>query len=241
MKHSFFITALASVMLCLALPCDAQHHRHHPVAAVSTAAKADSADMDGIDAFSDTTAVDTASYDTSSSTYSYTSDDDFDDMFDMSPFKLWSKAIGFGVGGIILAIIVLLFVFLLLLSPFILIALVVRWLVKRDNAKRGAGFTATAGDGTGSMPDVDSMADTGSAESSSAPFSAPLPNQQNAVSNGYWIKGVKNTSVGVGLFLMGIVLTSNVFIGIGLLVCCYGLGQIFISRRQSKGGGNGDV
>ena len=36
MKHSIIITIIASLMLCLSLPTDAQRHRHHPGATTTT-------------------------------------------------------------------------------------------------------------------------------------------------------------------------------------------------------------
>ena len=62
MKHSVIITVIASLMLCLSLPTDAQRHRHHPGATTTTTKvdnkatqKADSANA--IEAFSDTTSA----------------------------------------------------------------------------------------------------------------------------------------------------------------------------------------
>ena len=78
MKHSIIITVIASLMLCLSLPTDAQRHRHHPGATTTTTKvdnkatqKADSANA--IEAFSDTTSA-VADVDTTSTNATYTCD-----------------------------------------------------------------------------------------------------------------------------------------------------------------------
>ena len=80
MKHSIIITVIASLMLCLSLPTDAQRHRHHPGATTTTTKvdnkatqKVDS--VNAIEAFSDTTSA-VADVDTTSTNATYTYDMD---------------------------------------------------------------------------------------------------------------------------------------------------------------------
>lgn len=66
----------------------------------------------------------------------------------------------------------------------------------------------------------------------SQPTAPPAPQASAPID--YWAKGVKNTSIGVGLVIMGMLIEYPLLVGIGFLVACYGIGQIVISRKQSK-------
>ena len=66
----------------------------------------------------------------------------------------------------------------------------------------------------------------------SQPTAAPAPKAPAPID--YWAKGVKNTSIGVGLVIMGMLITYTALVGVGFIVACYGIGQIVISRKQSK-------
>lgn len=255
MKHSIIITVIASLMLCLSLPTDAQRHRHHPGATTTTTKvdnkatqKADSANA--IEAFSDTTSA-VSDVDTTSTNATYTydmDDDDWEESFKDIPFKLLSQIFGFGIGGIVILILILVFAFAIMLLPLVLLALIVRWFIKRhnDDVARNANaqpfinnmtanptanptdnnaedYTAESTDGTANNP---------TAIPHSQPTAAPAPKAPAPID--YWAKGVKNTSIGVGLIIMGMIIETSALAGIGFLVACYGIGQIVISRKQSK-------
>ena len=254
MKHSIIITVIASLMLCLSLPTDAQRHRHHPGATTTTTKvdnkatkKADSANA--IEAFSDTTSAVADIDTTSTTTYTYDmDDDDWEESFKDIPFKLMSQIFSFGIWGIVIILLILVFVFAIILLPLVLLALIVRWFIKRhnDDVARNANaqpffnnmtanpaanptdntaedYTAESTDGTANNP---------TAIPHSQPTAAPAPKAPAPID--YWAKGVKNTSIGVGLVIMGMLIKSTALAGIGFLVACYGIGQIVISRKQSK-------
>lgn len=254
MKHSIIITVIASLMLCLSLPTDAQRHRHHPGATTTTTKvdnkatkKADSANA--IEAFSDTTSAVADIDTTSTTTYTYDmDDDDWEESFKDIPFKLMSQIFSFGIWGIVIILLILVFVFAIILLPLVLLALIVRWFIKRhnDDVARNANaqpffnnmtanpatnptdntaedYTAESTDGTANNP---------TAIPHSQPTAAPAPKAPAPID--YWAKGVKNTSIGVGLVIMGMLIKSTALVGIGFLVACYGIGQIVISRKQSK-------
>lgn len=258
MKHSIIITVIASLMLCLSLPTDAQRHRHHSGATTTTTTttkvdnkatqKADSANA--IEAFSDTTSA-VADVDTTSTNATYTydmDDDDWEESVRNIPFKLMSQIFSFGVWGIVIILLILVFVFAIMLLPLVLLALIVRWFIKRHNDEVARNANAqpfinnmtanpaanptdnTAEDYT--VESTDGTANNSTAIPHSQPTAAPAPKTPAPID--YWAKGVKNTSIGVGLVIMGLLIKSTALAGIGFLVACYGIGQIVISRKQSK-------
>lgn len=231
MKHSIIITVIASLMLCLSLPTDAQRHRHHPGATTTTTKvdnkatqKADSANA--IEAFSDTTSA-IADVDTTSTNATYTydmDDDDWEESVRDIPFKLMSQIFSFGIWGIVIILLILVFAFAIMLLPLVLLALIVRWFIKRHNDDVARNETA------------DNTTDNSAVNSTAIPHSQPTaaPASKAPAPIDYWAKGVKNTSIGVGLVIMGMLIKSTALVGIGFLVACYGIGQIVISRKQSK-------
>ena len=49
-----------------------------------------------------------------------------------------------------------------------------------------------------------------------------------------WQKGIKNISLGAGLALFFYFLGASPLVGIGLLVACLGVGQIYIAKKSSQ-------
>ena len=49
-----------------------------------------------------------------------------------------------------------------------------------------------------------------------------------------WKRGVKNTALGLGLALMFFMFDAEGLAGVGLLVLCYGLGQVYMARASRK-------
>ena len=49
-----------------------------------------------------------------------------------------------------------------------------------------------------------------------------------------WRKGVKNSAIGLGLALMFLLFDAEELAGVGLLVLCYGLGQVYMARASRK-------
>ena len=175
-------------------------------------------------------------------------DDDWDESVRHIPFKLMSQIFSFGIWGIVIFLLISVFVFAIILLPLVLLALIVRWFIKRhnDDVARNANVQSFFNNMTANPATnpTDNTAEDYTAESTdgaankqtaiphSQPTAAPAPKAPVPVD--YWAKGVKNTSIGVGLVIMGMLIESPVLVGIGFLVACYGIGQIVISRKQSK-------
>lgn len=247
MKHSIIITVIASLMLCLSLPTDAQRHRHHPGATTTTTKvdnkatqKADSANA--IEAFSDTTSA-VADVDTTSTnaTYIYDmDDDDWKESVRNIPFKLLAQIFSFGIWGIVIFFLILAIVIVIMLLPLILLALIVRWFIKRhnDDVARNANAQPFINNMTANPADNASAESAGDATNNptaiphSQPTAAPAPKVPAPID--YWANGVKKISIGIGLVIMGKLIEASALVGIGFLVACYGIGQIVISRKQSK-------
>lgn len=209
MKRYFILTLLAALIVTATMPATAQRHRHHQVAQQTTAAS-DTAVDKGIEAFSDTTSSVAAATPTST----YTVDDD-DDMPVGKMLDLWAATVGFGVGGVILAVTIVLVVFLIIISPFIILALIIRMLIRRHNDNVGMA-------------------------QQSAPTPQPVVQTTASIDSEYREKGVKNTSIGAGLVIMGWITGSTTIAAIGALVVCYGLGQLYLSHRRGAGNDNAD-
>lgn len=223
MKHY-----LIALILTFALGTNAQAARssqHHRSTAGQTVTKKnnsasdaktakDSSKQEGITVYSDTISDLTEANDSmQASGYSsvYVDQDE-----DFGPFNsVIEKLIGgtLGAGGILLAIVVVLVVFLFLLAPFILLALILRYLIKRHNQRIELAEKAME---TG-LPIPDNL--------------IPL---RRETAGDYRKKGIKNLAIGVGLVIMFAILDSELFMGIGALVACYGIGQVVISYTSNN-------
>ena len=177
-------------------------------------------DTTAIIAFSDTTTVageeDSTAAVTSSSSSSTTYFYEFteEDLKNLpAPFKFIMGLLGsaMGVGGAVLAIICLLIVFAILLSP-ILIILLVLWLINRNrNEKLKLAEQAIR---NGQSYDT---------------FMETTPKSQQL-----WEQGIRKVSIGIGLAILFWFLDFTSLIGIGFLVACYGGGQMFIAHQRKN-------
>lgn len=208
MKHYFI--ALALMLTLSASTMNAvPKHRHHPqTTAVATAP--DSA-SEGIDAYSDTTSV--ADNDSAYNDADSTAADDYNPADYDDPFSYWAHTVGWGFGGILLAIVIVLLVFLFLLAPFIILALVLRYLIKRHNDK---------------VTLAEKAMETGQ----------PVPESVKPVdkqSDDYlWKRGIRNMAIGCGLMLMFWFWNAEALAGVGALVLCYGAGQAIMARTSAN-------
>ena len=195
----------------------APRHRHHQQTAVSI-------DKDGIkvqpptesiEAYSDTTStVDSVAEDSASepTNYQHVSYDpgDYDD-----PFSFWGNTIGWGVGGILLASLIILLCFLFLLAPLIVVILLIRYFIKRHN-------------------DRVSLAEKAMENGQQIPESMkPVDKQSDEY---LWKRGVKNAAIGAGLMIMFWFWDADALAGVGALILCYGLGQMFLGHHSRKRG-----
>ena len=204
----------------------AKYHRHTPrTEAVHHTAKSstqaaqtadNSAKDKGIEAFSDTTSTDDAAEDTAVVDTTYTSgtavySNDWND----TPWFLKAVTGTLGVGAVIFALLIVVLVFLFLIAPFIIIALVLRYLIRRHN---------------------DKVMLTEKAIESGRPIPSVVKSQtQYRYSNEQqWQRGVKTAATGLGLMLLFAFLGAEQLIGVGALVLCMGAGQMIIGKTSRK-------
>lgn len=197
------------MLLGSTVPMDAQRHRHTPRTTVVDDTKADN----GIEAYSDTSStaqpLDSTAYSTSDDADDINDSNRFDPSRFSDPFS-WFAFLGTsGFVGILLTILLLGVGLLFLFMPLIIVLLIMRYMVRRHNDRvRLAEKAMEQGQpiSEGEMP-------------------------LNKKSPDYlWRRGVRNVSIGAGLALFFWFLGADPLVGIGLLVACLGLGQMFMVR-----------
>ena len=200
----YFVTLILSFMLGTVAVNAAPKHRHHPVAT----AVADSLN-NGIEAYSDTSSV-AAGEDTA------VVDGDFESDWEDTSDARFLRNLFTGVvnaGGVWLALLMIVFVFLLLLSPFVILALIIRFMLKKHNDRVTIAQQAMA---------------------SGQPVPEAVKPVDKHTDSFLWQKGVKNVSLGVGLAAFFSFLGASPLVGIGFLVACLGAGQIYIAKKSSR-------
>lgn len=203
------LSLVAVMLLGSAVPMEAQRHRHTPRTTVVDDTKADN----GIEAYSDTSStaqpLDSTAYSTSDDADDINDSNRFDPSRFSDPFS-WFAFLGTsGFVGILLTILLLGVGLLFLFMPLIIVLLIMRYMVRRHNDRvRLAEKAMEQGQpiSEGEMP-------------------------LNKKSPDYlWRRGVRNVSIGAGLALFFWFLGADPLVGIGLLVACLGLGQMFMVR-----------
>lgn len=218
MKEKLILFALLLTLGTVQI--DAQpKHRHHAVATatIDSTASADQPD-EGVEAYSDTTSLASddaqADYEDETVTTNVTrvshNPDDYDDP--ISWLESFTK-VSLGFGGILIAILVVLFVFVLLFSPIIIVVLVMRYLVRRHNDQ---------------VTLAEKAMETGT----------PIPDELMPVdrqSDEYLRRrGIRNIWIGIGMAIMFGIWDADMLTGVGFLVLCYGIGQVLIARSSQK-------
>ncbi len=208
MKKILF-SLVVIMLLGSTVPMEAQRHRHTPRTTVVDDTKADN----GIEAYSDTSStaqpLDSTAYSTSDDADDINDSNRFDPSRFSDPFS-WFAFLGTsGFVGILLTILLLGVGLLFLFMPLIIVLLIMRYMVRRHNDRvRLAEKAMEQGQpiSEGEMP-------------------------LNKKSPDYlWRRGVRNVSIGAGLALFFWFLGADPLVGIGLLVACLGLGQMFMVR-----------
>ena len=206
MKKILF-SLVAIMLLGSTVPMEAQRHRHTP----RTTVVDDTKDDNGIEAYSDTSStaqpLDSTAYCTTAVADVFNDSNRFDPSRFSDPFS-WFAFLGTsGFVGILLTILLLGVGLLFLFMPLIIVLLIMRYMVRRHNDRvRLAEKAMEQGQpiSEGEMP-------------------------LNKKSPDYlWRRGVRNVSIGAGLALFFWFLGADPLVGIGLLVACLGLGQLFI-------------
>ena len=202
---------LLSMALLLSLgsstTVSAQRHRHTP--RTETVAKDSVKSKDeGIEAYSDTSSVaqeDSAVYD---ATYPNTDDNSLDPSNFDNPFSWFAHLCSINYAGIAFILFVL-FIFILLFTPLIIVLLIIRYFIKRHNDRVRLAEKAME---TGQMLNDEDM-----------PLSKKSPEYM-------WQRGIRNVSIGLGLMVFFWFLGAESLAGIGGLVACLGAGQMFMVR-----------
>ena len=208
MKKILF-SLVAIMLLGSTVPMEAQRHRHTPRTTVVDDTKADN----GIEAYSDTSSIaeqlDTADYSTAADTDDVNDSNRYDPSRFSDPFS-WFAFLGTsGFVGILITVLLIGVVLLFLFMPLIIVLLIIRYLVRRHNDRvRLAEKAMEQGQPLGE---------------SEMPLNKKSPDY-------LWRRGVRNVSIGAGLALFLWFLGADSLVGIGLLVACLGVGQMFMVR-----------
>lgn len=195
------------------------HRRYQPVATQTkhraASATADSvysanANQKGIDAYSDTSSTVDATDSMAQSVTVYHNGKKITSDCDSIIQAILNGTLG--AGGILLFIITILAALLFLLAPFIAFIFLMKFLINRHN-KRIELATKAMENG---MPIPESA--------------KPLKPESPA---DYWKRGVKNLSLGIGMAIMfAFMRNANFFVGCSLMLACYGIGQMVISKTM---------
>lgn len=205
MKKTLFLMAMLLTLSAAAPMTSAapQSHRNRPHTQMVDKKDKDAAEEEGIVAYSDTVTADTASAANGRATFDNdapVSRDELLSFFNTMP------------GWIIkFVLIVCVFVPMLLcfLAPIIIVLLVIRYFMRRHNDRvRLAEMAMEKGE-----PFTDEL----------KPLSKKSPEYM-------WRRGVRNTSIGAGLMIFFWFFGMQSLMGIGALVACIGLGQMFMVK-----------
>lgn len=225
MKQTF-ITLLLVLTLGTIHVAQAQRHRHTPrTETVSRKAKAsdrshkaaaEKAQNGGVEAFSDTTSsaddtVDTAVVDTTYTSGYHVQEDDFNE----SPWFVKAITGALGVGAVIFALLIVVLVFLFLVSPFIIIILVLRYLIRRHN-------------------DNVRLAEKAMESGQAVPSGAKIAKHRTYSNEDQWQRGIKTVSIGLGLMALFWFIGAEQLVGVGVLILCMGAGQMLIGRTSRR-------
>lgn len=205
MKKTIFLMAML-LTLSVAAPMTSaaqQSHRNRPHTQMVDKKDKDAADEEGIVAYSDTVTADTASAAKGGAT--------FDNDAPVSRDELLSFYNSMPGWIIKFVLIVCVFVPMLLcfLAPIIVLLLVIRYFMRRHKDRvRLAEMAMEKGE-----PFTDEL----------KPLSKKSPEYM-------WRCGVRNTSIGAGLMIFFWFFGMQSLMGIGALVACIGLGQMFMVK-----------
>lgn len=137
----------------------------------------------------------------------------FDDV--SNPFELMAYLSYLcGLGGVLIAALVAILCLLTVLSPVILIAVILYFIMKIRNRKYKI---------------IEKSLESGQ----------PIPQEllrENKTSNDkLWSSGIRNAAVGVGIVLFGFVIHAGFFTGVGWILFFYGVGQAVVARTTAGG------
>lgn len=205
MKKTIFLMAMLLALSAAAPQASAaqQSHRNRPHTQMVDKKDKDATDEEGVVAYSDTVTADTASAANGGAT--------FDNDAPVSRDELLSFYNSLPGWIIKFFLIVCVFVPMLLcfLAPIIVVLLVIRYFMRRHKDRvRLAEMAMEKGE----------------------PFNDELKPLSKKSPEYMWRRGVRNTSIGAGLMIFFWFFVMQSLMGIGALVACIGLGQMFMVK-----------
>ncbi len=205
------ITMTLLLTLGMSLEATAQRHRHTPDSLLT-----DSTGQHGIEAFSDTTAIDSMS--TTTTTYGTSYSRSYDIQADN--WRDFVQSILAGVDGDDIAgmLFVLGILFILFVLAPVLIIIALFYFIHR-NRKEKMRLAQMAVEQGQPIPDQ-------------------LLNDQPASVDEEYQKGLRQRFVGVGLMIFLGYAAGNIGFGVGALVFCIGLGKVFASKTAGRKNNN---
>lgn len=205
MKKTIFLMAMLLALSAAAPQASAaqQSHRNRPHTQMVDKKDKDATDEEGVVAYSDTVTADTASAANGGATFDNDAPVSRDELL-----EFYNSLPGWIVK---LFLILCVFVPMLLcfLAPIIVVLLVIRYFMRRHKDRvRLAEMAMEKGE-----PFTDEL----------KPLSKKSPEYM-------WRRGVRNTSIGAGLMIFFWFFGMQSLMGIGALVACIGLGQMFMVK-----------
>jgi hypothetical protein len=182
-----------------------------------SALQADNGAKDEVEAFSDTTTVDTSATtaNTHSSHVSYHRSYTFNSLKDLFDFLRSDNLFATGFLGLFLGLLAIFLIFIV--APFAVLALLLYIIFRnRRQQRRPVSQTVT------SMP-----------QQPDAPQPATQPKQAKNVDE-LQSSGIRQTCLGVGLMVFLGYIIGKVGIGVGVLVTCVGVGNLITAYYQRK-------
>lgn len=211
MKHLLLGLVMFSALNAAAVDTTPRHRHQHVDDAVQVQ-QVDTA-YEAVEAYSDTTtyeAYDDAVAQTDSTAVNSVNPADYND-----PFSFYNALWTVGAGGVIIAILLTLLLLIFIIAPIIIVVLLIRYLFKRQNDRV-------------MLREKEIERNYSRAEYQSADY--------EKVRDDYmWKRGIQNVALGLGLVLMFGCWGAEALVGVGLLVMCFGIGQMVIARTVPGG------
>ena len=205
MKKYLLAFSMLFLVGVTAMDATPKHRHRHRTTTVSV--KADSASA-AIEVYSDTASANGSGSDSASVSSSWDDDDIHEDFG-----HFINRVVGHGPKDTGVVVIIVFLGFILACAPFLIFGFIIYYMVKRHNDRVKLSMKAME---MGQLPPA--KADAAFAESDEM----------------LWKKGVKNSALGLGLALMFFMFDAEGLAGVGLLVLCYGLGQVYMARASRK-------
>ena len=205
MKKYLLAFSMLFLVGVTAMDATPKHRHRHRTTTVSV--KADSASA-AIEVYSDTASANGSGSDSASVSSSWDDDDIHEDFG-----HFINRVVGHGPKDTGVVVIIVFLGFILACAPFLIFGFIIFSMGKRHNDRVKLSMKAME---MGQLPPA--KADAAFAESDEM----------------LWKKGVKNSALGLGLALMFFMFDAEGLAGVGLLVLCYGLGQVYMARASRK-------